>query len=872
MLKHAATSRETDSAKHEQLRLMGGDERYLLQSARVRYAPPPINGTGLQSARPEIVFPQLAANAKRDADSAECVRILREMEAKLATKQSDTARYFKILSALQQQATGGSMKALLQQVFTVLLRATYRLNTTDEAAPPTDVDASALSELAGQEYFLLFTHAQQTLEAVNLKKQQLESKLEMENALEHELVAMLNQLDRDLHLIRTDHLENHERVEAERLAVTQLEEEHASLFTQEQSLRKECDGLVEQAEKQRAHLQDLQSKSAYLDFISQIPLKKQLEQKKLKEQEDALAAIVRKEEAENANLERELTRLTEQLVRLEDQYARDVALRQQLANELIDAEQIRDLTEIECRRLRECHTPRPCWDAIIEKVPELMTNDHVEWDELAAAQNSSPAVRLRRAEAAAQLDTDDLDDNEDDCSDTDEDSDDDSDLGGQTQQLVKEILKWIERLQKHCGVNLHLSRIWHDVEEARVELNILQHQVDRAVGKFARLPHSGSNQPHAGVSPTKHKLKQEYICALGVHEEIPLFLRHQGKVKRHSLKKGELESLVRRVWVEKRQREKRNPHLHLPLEEVLYETLHRKYGFQPLIAEWGYNILLSLDMYASDPEIELFFLCLTRALSDQVFLDQELMLDKCVALLTKLSVSYNNESFVTERRVLLKDALVALRKFFPLKTTLQLQTLEKAMIRDMHKMKRGGNDSILYIDDVMPRAVSYPRGFFVKAIRAQHAKEIQEYYTLLAAELQARDQHKTGELQLQEVREAMFAVDPLADQHTVWSALMRGMGVKSRVQLDMHEIVPYRAVLRKMNTTGLMKFALNFDPNAELNWQRRGTIDLSILAGRKQRNSLSAQQSFAVMRATTSRPSSPDQSPPRPTEPTKPQN
>ncbi|GLE00476.1 hypothetical protein PINS_up009233 [Pythium insidiosum] len=127
----------------------------------------------------------------------------------------------------------------------------------------------------------------------------------------------------------------------------------------------------------------------------------------------------------------------------------------------------------------------------------------------------------------------------------------------------------------------------------------------------------------------------------------------------------------------------------------------------------------------------MFLLCLTGALSDAVYVDQEAMLSSCQALLVKLSESYHNESFASERRVLLKDALVTLRKFFPLKTSVQLQAIEKGIIRDMHKMKRGGNDSILYIEDILPMNVSYPRGFFVKTVRTQHFKEIQDYYTHL---------------------------------------------------------------------------------------------------------------------------------------------
>lgn len=269
-------------------------------------------------------------------------------------------------------------------------------------------------------------------------------------------------------------------------------------------------------------------------------------------------------------------------------------------------------------------------------------------------------------------------------------------------------------------------QIWHDIEEARVELNILHHQLDRAVRKNHRHYPSFSS-----VKSSPKKAKREYVVALGNHEDIPKFLRHQGKVKQRYLKKVELETLIRKVWTEKRKREVRNPHLTIPLEEILYEKLHRKYGFQPLIAEWGYNILLALSSYIWDAEIEMFLLCLTNAITDQVYLDQEQMIESCQHLLLKLSESYGNESLSSERRVLLKDALVTLRKFFPLKTSVQLQAIEKAIIRDMHKMKRGGNDSILYVEDILPLNVSYPRGFFVKTIRTQHFKEIQDFYSLV---------------------------------------------------------------------------------------------------------------------------------------------
>ncbi|KAJ0389096.1 hypothetical protein ATCC90586_011795 [Pythium insidiosum] len=60
------------------------------------------------------------------------------------------------------------------------------------------------------------------------------------------------------------------------------------------------------------------------------------------------------------------------------------------------------------------------------------------------------------------------------------------------------------------------------------------------------------------------------------------------------------------------------------------------------------------------------------------------------------------------------------------------------------------------------------------------------------------------------------------------AALMRGVGVKARAQLKLHDVVDYKAVIKRMNTTGLLKFTLNYDPHAEVNWQRRTNADDAI--------------------------------------------
>ncbi|KAF1787046.1 Ankyrin repeat-containing domain [Phytophthora cactorum] len=490
--------------------------------------------------------------------------------------------------------------------------------------------------------------------------------------------------------------------EGERRAVQSLEQDYASLIDQELELKRDCEVLELQLGTQQAQLREIRSQQLYLDFVSSAPLKRHMERK-----------------SGRNNMPQSLYKFRTPKLKIDNWKTRSESSKRK----------VQFGGSICTRSTRTCYTPRPDWDSIVDETPELSVQKY-QWG---MAESSSTGD-----EAKSMINDTDKDkagvlerlDSTYNIANKDDDQHADS---GRTKTLVKEMLHWIERLQKHCGVNLHLSRvqcnlsigpfgwsltrplfcdqIWHDVEEARVELNILHHQLDRAVRKTSMLPNILPNDAGvitiAATSPTSgspSKRRSEYIMALGTHEAVPLFLRHRGKLKRRVLKK---------------------------IDQVLYEKLHRKYGFQPMIAEWGYNLLLALQLFSWDSEIEMFLLCLTGAVSDLVYVDQEQMIQGCQQLLLRLCELYNVESFVAERRVLLKDALVALRTYFPLKTSAQLQAIEQAIIRDMHKMKRGGNDSILYIDDILPLDVKYPLGFFVKTIRTQHFKEIHDYYALL---------------------------------------------------------------------------------------------------------------------------------------------
>lgn len=284
----------------------------------------------------------------------------------------------------------------------------------------------------------------------------------MEESITNELNEHLRQLDADLEQLQLKHEQSSDNIEIERVTVNQLEQEYGMLLHQEQDMKHECETLFSQVERQKAQLKDVRANASYLEFVSRVPMKKHLDEKKLRDQEEVLLSIARQAEDENAKLEAELAKLDVQVAAIEQQYQQDFDKKSRLEAELRDAQNEYERIEMACRRTRDCHTPRPIWDDIIDQTPEL-SHQKYEWEILDDSIND---CQTRRGSETASGFMDAEDEEEEDIDEHRVNKKIHGDLShfhssesGKTKKLVKEMLHWIERLQKHCGVNLHLSRV-----------------------------------------------------------------------------------------------------------------------------------------------------------------------------------------------------------------------------------------------------------------------------------------------------------------------------------------------------------------------------------------------------------------------------
>ena len=165
----------------------------------------------------------------------------------------------------------------------------------------------------------------------------------------------------------------------------------------------------------------------------------------------------------------------------------------------------------------------------------------------------------------------------------------------------------------------------------------------------------------------------EFFIALGTGKHVPAFLRYQGRVRNRKIAKADLEVLVQQIWNERRMQRMLDPEDKTSLAHFFYKFLRQRFGVQQIIAEWGYNILFGLEKFIWDADLELFLLCLTGAVSEEVYDDQMHLLYHLQKVMKRIDAEYLKEKAV--HGLLMQPGLIqredleaTLRVMFPFKT------------------------------------------------------------------------------------------------------------------------------------------------------------------------------------------------------------
>lgn len=132
--------------------------------------------------------------------------------------------------------------------------------------------------------------------------------------------------------------------------------------------------------------------------------------------------------------------------------------------------------------------------------------------------------------------------------------------------------------------------------------------------------------------------RQGTIRALGTGPEVPEYLRWTGDIPHRSYTLNDARALVREVWCAKSEQERMRGKS-TPLSDFLGAFLRRKFGIQNLVADCAYNLLAALEEHEGDVDVDTFFLSLTNAVSDRIYVDQGVMLAHLRLLCVRLDLA-----------------------------------------------------------------------------------------------------------------------------------------------------------------------------------------------------------------------------------------
>eukprot|EP00948_MAST-09A_sp_MAST-9A-sp1_P001969 g1969.t1 len=304
----------------------------------------------------------------------------------------------------------------------------------------------------------------------------------------------------------------------------------------------------------------------------------------------------------------------------------------------------------------------------------------------------------------------------------------------------------------------------------------------------------------------------EYFVALGAGPTVPKFLQYEGKVRNRKIKKVDLEILVQQIWHERKMQLKHpGDHHDQSLSDFFYIFLKQKFGIQSIVAEWGYNILYALEKYVWDADIELFLLCLTGAISEDVYDDQNNMLFQIQQLLKRMDQNYIRMKVAGELmmpgRIARVDILSTLKAFFPMKNPADFQKITDALLHDCKK-------DPLHYEKLFNQTSSGTQGAFIEEIRDQHLKEIQSAIHELHGKILDKDKAVTGRVLVLDIRDAIKEFDPDIRNEDLTAYLARGL------RCEEHEIVwdiyVEHSTFWKQLQTGLIKKSNMYAQNCEI--------------------------------------------------------
>ena len=316
----------------------------------------------------------------------------------------------------------------------------------------------------------------------------------------------------------------------------------------------------------------------------------------------------------------------------------------------------------------------------------------------------------------------------------------------------------------------------------------------------------------------------QYFQGRGTGDDVPPYLRFQGRVRNWLVSKRDTENFVNDIWAAREEDDKTreeeessssNKTSRPTLPEFLYTYLVTRFKSHVLAVEYAYNLLDALERYKADSDCRLFIEILEGRLPEAIIGDQLAMLVNVYETMEKDDRVTGSAGYLTTSRF-----MVSLRKLFKAKPEANFQRLQRALFAESKPAKSDAgnatNSRVVYYKELLESDEDGNQGPFCELLREQHVEEIMDFTTELVDAVRdaavARKATATSpdetDMPIAKYREVIQAVDPDKPRNDISTILATGIGtdLKGLIELELkHATIDYETFLANVAKTMVLK-------------------------------------------------------------------
>lgn len=246
----------------------------------------------------------------------------------------------------------------------------------------------------------------------------------------------------------------------------------------------------------------------------------------------------------------------------------------------------------------------------------------------------------------------------------------------------------------------------------------------------------------------------EYLEQKGTGEDVPVYLRYEGKIRKRKMEKRDVGIIFKEMWAEKGKKDAEKTDGSLESVDTFFlQFMQQKYGEQRAAFEWTYNLVEICEQNEEDDHLKMFYSILTGELDERVY---HQFMERLANLFE--SLEKKDEESGSEGKLTKETFEEVLREYFPIKDDESIEALMTAVTEELTLQE---TEKIDY-KELFTEDEDGSTGPFINKLRVQDREERIYYVEEIRKELGEK-----GDVPVPELRMAIAVIDAEIDKANI---------------------------------------------------------------------------------------------------------